>query len=79
MVRSLPLRLTRTPTPRNHNRVLHLLPVLLLGERPCLRPLGAVAMSGQVCAVQIGKDLAGVSAEEMEKVVIAYEPVSREV
>ena len=31
----------------------------------------------QICAVQLGKDLAGVSAEEMDKIVIAYEPVSR--
>lgn len=29
----------------------------------------------QICAVQMGKGLSGVSAEQMENVVIAYEPV----
>lgn len=33
------------------------------------------AFLSQICAVQMGKGLSGVSAEQMEKVVIAYEPV----
>lgn len=31
----------------------------------------------QICAVQMGKGLSGVSAEQMDNVVIAYEPVSK--
>lgn len=38
-------------------------------------PLSFISCLSQICAVQMGKGLTGVSAEQMEKVVIAYEPV----
>lgn len=31
--------------------------------------------TNQICAVQLGKGLAGVTPEEMAGVVVAYEPV----
>jgi triosephosphate isomerase (TIM) len=31
--------------------------------------------TAQICAIQLSKDLAGVTAEEMKRIVIAYEPV----
>lgn len=29
----------------------------------------------QVCAIQLSKDLAGVTADEMRRIIVAYEPV----
>ena len=34
-----------------------------------------LGITQEVCAMQVSKDLAGVSKKDMAKVVIAYEPV----
>lgn len=47
-------------------------PILCIGESKEEYEAG---LNKEICAVQLGKDLAGVSAEEMDKIVIAYEPV----
>jgi len=49
-----------------------LIPVLCVGETKEEYEAG---LNQEVCAVQLLKDLDGVSAEDMVKVVIAYEPV----
>ena len=46
--------------------------ILCMGEVKEQRVAG---ITNEVCAMQIKLDLAGVSAEDMKKVVIAYEPV----
>ena len=43
--------------------------------RPFLRLTLCAVVALQVCAVQLMKDLVDVTPEEMEKIVIAYEPV----
>jgi len=47
-------------------------PILCVGETQSEYDLG---ITQQVCAMQISKDLAGVTKKEMENIVIAYEPV----
>eukprot|EP01082_Thalassiosira_pseudonana_P006431 g6192.t1 g6192 contig20:1046577-1047513(-) len=47
-------------------------PILCIGETKDEFDLG---ITKEVCAMQVSKDLAGVSKEDMENVVIAYEPV----
>ena len=47
-------------------------PILCIGETKEEFDLG---ITKEVCAMQVSKDLAGVSKEEMANVVIAYEPV----
>jgi triosephosphate isomerase len=47
-------------------------PILCIGETQEEYDLG---ITQEVCAMQVSKDLAGVSKEEMKDVVIAYEPV----
>jgi len=47
-------------------------PILCIGETQEEYDLG---ITQEVCAMQVSKDLAGVSKEDMENVVIAYEPV----
>lgn len=47
-------------------------PILCIGETKEEFDMG---LCEQVCAVQLSKDLAGVTKEEMKDVVIAYEPV----
>ncbi|KAL7532801.1 hypothetical protein ACHAWF_004249 [Thalassiosira exigua] len=47
-------------------------PILCIGETQEEYDLG---ITQEVCAMQVSKDLAGVSKEEMANVVIAYEPV----
>ncbi|CAN0377550.1 unnamed protein product, partial [Phaeothamnion confervicola] len=46
-------------------------PILCIGESKEEYEAG---LNKEICAVQLGKDLAGVSAGEMETIVIAYEP-----
>jgi Triosephosphate isomerase len=38
-------------------------------------PTTTNTQTAQICAIQLSKDLAGVTAEEMKRIVIAYEPV----
>jgi len=47
-------------------------PILCIGETQEEYDLG---ITQEVCAMQVSKDLAGVSKKDMENVVIAYEPV----
>jgi triosephosphate isomerase len=47
-------------------------PILCVGETQDEYDLG---ITQEVCAMQVSKDLRGVSKEEMRNVVIAYEPV----
>mmetsp|Transcript_10 Transcript_10/g.17 ORF Transcript_10/g.17 Transcript_10/m.17 type:complete len:299 (+) Transcript_10:128-1024(+) len=47
-------------------------PILCIGETQEEYDLG---ITQEVCAMQVSKDLAGVSKEDMKDVVIAYEPV----
>lgn len=47
-------------------------PILCIGETQDEYDLG---ITQEVCAMQVSKDLAGVSKEDMANVVIAYEPV----
>lgn len=47
-------------------------PILCIGETKEEFDLG---ITREVCAMQVSKDLAGVSKEDMKNVVIAYEPV----
>jgi len=47
-------------------------PILCIGETQAEYDLG---ITQEVCAMQVSKDLAGVSKEDMKNVVIAYEPV----
>jgi len=47
-------------------------PILCIGE---LKDEFEEGLVEQVCALQLAKDLRGVTAEEMRRVVIAYEPV----
>jgi len=47
-------------------------PILCIGETQEEYDLG---ITKEVCAMQVSKDLAGVSKKDMENVVIAYEPV----
>lgn len=47
-------------------------PILCIGETQEEFDLG---ITKEVCAMQVSKDLAGVPKEEMENIVIAYEPV----
>lgn len=47
-------------------------PILCIGETKEEFDLG---ITKEVCAMQVSKDLAGVSKEDMKNVVIAYEPV----
>lgn len=47
-------------------------PILCIGESKEEYEAG---LNKEICAVQMGKGLSGVSAEQMENVVIAYEPV----
>lgn len=47
-------------------------PILCIGETQAEYDLG---ITQEVCAMQVSKDLAGVTKKDMEKVVIAYEPV----
>ncbi|KAG5191944.1 Triosephosphate isomerase [Tribonema minus] len=47
-------------------------PILCIGESKEEYESG---LNKEVCAVQLGKNLAGVTAEQMKDVVIAYEPV----
>jgi len=49
-----------------------MIPVLCIGETKDEYDAG---LCESVCAIQLAKDLAGVSAEDMKKIVIAYEPV----
>ena len=49
-----------------------MLPVSCIGETQQEYDLD---ITQEVCAMQVSKDLKGVSKEEMENVVIAYEPV----
>jgi len=49
-----------------------MIPVLCIGETKEEYDANLVT---SVCAIQLAKDLAGVSAEDMKKIVIAYEPV----
>mmetsp|Transcript_21368 Transcript_21368/g.27622 ORF Transcript_21368/g.27622 Transcript_21368/m.27622 type:complete len:288 (+) Transcript_21368:79-942(+) len=49
-----------------------MIPILCIGE---LKDEFEEGLVEQVCALQLAKDLRGVSAEEMKKIVIAYEPV----
>ena len=53
-----------------------MIPVLCIGETKDEYDAG---LCESVCAIQLAKDLAGVSAEDMKKIVIAYEPVARRV
>ncbi|KAH8069745.1 triosephosphate isomerase [Aureococcus anophagefferens] len=53
-----------------------MIPVLCIGETKDEYDAG---LCESVCAIQLAKDLAGVSAEDMKKIVIAYEPVPRRV
>jgi triosephosphate isomerase (TIM) len=47
-------------------------PILCIGESKEEYEAG---LNKEVCAVQLGKNLAGVTAEQMMDIVIAYEPV----
>ena len=47
-------------------------PILCIGETQDEYDLG---ITQEVCAMQVSKDLAGISKKDMENVVIAYEPV----
>lgn len=47
-------------------------PILCIGETQGEYDLG---ITKEVCAMQVSKDLAGVSKKDMKNVVIAYEPV----
>eukprot|EP00578_Thalassiosira_sp_NH16_P009843 CAMPEP_0181114338 /NCGR_PEP_ID=MMETSP1071-20121207/20833_1 /TAXON_ID=35127 /ORGANISM="Thalassiosira sp., Strain NH16" /LENGTH=171 /DNA_ID=CAMNT_0023198447 /DNA_START=1 /DNA_END=516 /DNA_ORIENTATION=- len=47
-------------------------PILCIGETQEEYDLG---ITKEVCAMQVSKDLSGVSKKDMENVVIAYEPV----
>jgi triosephosphate isomerase len=47
-------------------------PILCIGET---KEEYDLAIKNEVCAMQLSKDLAGVTKEQMENVVIAYEPV----
>jgi triosephosphate isomerase len=47
-------------------------PILCVGETQDEYDLG---ITQEVCAMQVSKDLAGVSQKDMANVVIAYEPV----
>ena len=47
-------------------------PILCIGESQFEYEAN---LNKEICAVQLAKDLAGVTAEEMSRVVIAYEPV----
>ena len=49
-----------------------MIPVLCIGETKEEYDAG---LCEAVCAIQLAKDLAGVSADDMKKIVIAYEPV----
>ena len=51
---------------------LEMKPILCVGETQDEYDLG---ITQEVCAMQVSKDLRGVSKEEMRNVVIAYEPV----
>lgn len=47
-------------------------PILCIGESKSEYDAGLVK---SICAIQLAKDLVGVSAEEMKSIVIAYEPI----
>ena len=49
-----------------------MIPVLCIGETKDEYDAG---LCESVCAIQLAKDLAGVSADDMKKIIIAYEPV----
>lgn len=49
-----------------------MIPVLCIGET---KEEYDAQLVESVCAIQLAKDLAGVSAEDMKKIIIAYEPV----